>query len=85
MRKPPSANQVTTSRSRAERAVASNVCFAPSGAIFGCRRRTRLGASGFAGIVVFTCPSRARLRSARLGSRVRSSCLPSSSFTPSAA
>jgi hypothetical protein len=41
-----------------------------------------LGASGFAGIAVFTCPRNARRRSARVGSRVRPSFSPSSALTP---
>ena len=65
-----------------ELTAASSPSRAPSGSIFGCRRCGPLGASGFAGISVFTCPSSARRRSARVGSLVRSSAPPSSALTP---
>jgi hypothetical protein len=84
-RNPPSYSQVTTMRSRAVAATSSSRPRASSGSIFGCRRTFRRGASGLAGISVFTCPSSARFRSAFDGSRTRHSRLPSSVLRSSSA
>ena len=44
IRRPPSTSQVTTSRSRAEYTASNSFSRAPSGSIFGCRRRGPCGA-----------------------------------------
>lgn len=68
MRRPVSDSQATTISSQVVTTSHSSGR-APSGSIFGCRRRgPSSGANGFAGIEAFTCPNKALLRSAWAGS-----------------